>query len=586
MTASPRMSGIYGLFRLDGGPLDASDMQILGLPPGSEPISAVTAGFDQYEPQLVHSHADETGIIVLAGFVSEVEALAARLGLGKDIPIALLALAALARFGAETPAELLGEWSLLHWNSMGQLTVMMSTARRDRLHYAISGQHVAIAPDIMPLGQLPWVGEDIDAAGFLYPLGIAPVREGAGDATMYSAVRQIGPGEMVQFDKHGIRKARCETALPAMPAYTGSFADAVAEAESMLRHIVRERLAHTAKPATMLSGGLDSSLIAWVAASELEAGQHMDFLTSVAPPGSGIPDETAFADMVAQRLGQPRHDIFPGEQANSYCPADDMLGGASGPLTPTRHCLTRAFQAALHAQGATLMLDGTYGEMTATARLARPTIRNRLRRLANAVIYGRQRMSYQATAIESFHVRLAPHLLANLPEPIAALIGKEVSPNLDRNAALLGYMYGAQKAHQIPDQFYAGAVRVHYPYRDVRLLRLFAGFPLKMLREQGGDRDVARHMLKDRLPDAIRLRRSGMPASPDHLVRMQRQALTVRERIPVFRKAEADDWFDLDWLDQALQRVAAQGVRNIHDANVVQITAVMAEFVTWWRLRR
>ncbi len=586
MMTTQRMNGIYGLFRLDGGPLDAPDMQLLGLPVGPEPAPAAALGYDHYEPHAIHHHADANGITVVAGIVSEAEELTARLGLGKDTPIALLARTALARFGVETPAELLGEWSLLHWEAQGRLTVMMSTARRDRLYYAMAGARIAIAPDIFPLGRLPWIGETIDAAGFLHALGIAPIREAAGDATMYAAVHQIGPGEMVQFDAHGVRSARCDTALPSMPAFTGSFDEAVAEAEAMLRHIVRGRLAQTAKPVAMLSGGLDSSLIAWIAATELDVGQQLNFLTSVAPPGSGLADETAFADMVAEHLGQPRHDIFPADDANSYCPPDWMLGGASGPLTPTRHCLTQAFDAALQAHGATLMVDGTYGEMTATARLAPPTLRNRLRRLADAVTHSRQRLSFQATAVESFHVRLAPHLLANLPEPIAALIGKAVEPNIDSNAKLLGYMYGAHKAHQIPDQFFAGAVRVYYPYRDVRLLRLFAGFPIKMLREQGGDRDVARHMLKGRLPDAIRLRRSGMPASPDHLVRMQRQALAVRERIPMFRKAEANEWFDLDWLDQALQRVAAQGVRNIHDANVVQITAVMSEFLTWWRLRR
>ena len=40
------------------------------------------------------------------------------------------------------------------------------------------------------------------------------------------------------------------------------------------------------KAMSLLSGGLDSSLLAWVEAQERKNGQYLSFLTSVAPPGS------------------------------------------------------------------------------------------------------------------------------------------------------------------------------------------------------------------------------------------------------------------------------------------------------------
>ena len=146
-------------------------------------------------------------------------------------------------------------------------------------------------------------------------------------------------------------------------------------------------------------------------------------------------------------------------------------------------------------------------------------------------------------------------------------------------------MSGVEKALALPNEFYPGAVRMTHPFRDLRLLRLFASFPLQMLVKNGADRGIGRSIMAQRLPDAIRLRRSGMPASPDHFMRLQRQAGAARKRIPHFRAAEVDDWLDLDWLDQTLQSVSARGPVNVGEANEVQLTAIAAEFLLWWRLQ-
>jgi asparagine synthase (glutamine-hydrolysing) len=124
-----------------------------------------------------------------------------------------------------------------------------------------------------------------------------------------------------------------------------------------------------------------------------------------------------------------------------------------------------------------------------------------------------------------------------------------------------------------------------FPYRDLRLVRLFAGMPADLLPPQARDRGLVRAMLADRLPDTIRLRTSGMAAEPDHDQRLQRQAPAARARIAAFRKAELDEWLDLDWLDRSLARVAEHGAEDAVDANEVQVTAMVAEFLTWWRAR-
>jgi asparagine synthase (glutamine-hydrolysing) len=591
MNYAARASGIYGLFRLDAGPIDRRDASVFGWASRGLPKSAIVEGFDSQSPGSVIRNDHGKSTFLLVGEIAEPENLAATLGVSAQTPLALIAQAALERYGTELPAIMLGEWSLLHWHAEGQLTVMMSAARRDRIFFAVSDSKVAIAPDLFCLGDLPWVGEKIDEAGLLFGLGRAPVRDATGDRTFYAGVRQIAPGECVVIDCGGIRRTQCETMLPPQPRFTGTFADAVNEAETLFVRIIGERLGRTKLTVPLLSGGLDSSLIAWAAARTLPEAQAPRFITSVAPPDSGVPDEAAFAHMVADTVGCPLDDVFPAAAANSYCPPEHVLRGGYGTLLSTRHCLTEAFQIAAKAMGATLLVNGTYGEMTMTAAHSVPSLEARLRRVAKGLLrHGLRGRGEGApttvSEVDGFHVRLSPHRLAILPDEIRAALAIPERSDESQDPTLMGYQPGGAKALVHPNEFYPGALRMDFPFRDVRLYRLFAGFPLKMLRENGPDRGIARQMLAGRVPDAIRLRTTGMPAFPDHLRRMQRQALSARNRIAAFRKAEVQEWLDLDWLDQALGRIAARGVSGYPEANEVQLTAITAEFLTWFRTRR
>lgn len=583
---TPRSSGIYGLFNLDGAPVDARDVQLLGMPATIEPQSWQTAGHDAHLPDAVYSHISVSGLIVLVGEVDEHEALAESLGLQSGTPNAALAETALARFGSELPAKLIGEWSLLHRAPNGCLTLMLSAGKRDRLHYAVRGNRVAIAPNLFALARLGWVGNAIDEAGILFPMGRAGVRSGHGDSTMLNSVYQLQAGASVVIEPDGtVRKYQAQTLIEP-PRWHGNYADAVAETETLMRHIMRTKLARNAKVAPMLSGGLDSSLLSWLAATECGSETDLLALTSVAPPDSGIADESPFADLVAKTLDLKSRHVFPAHDVNIYRPTDAILSGGSGPILPNRHCLTDAFQIAARDMGATLIIDGTFGEMSATARLPSQNPLQKMRSILAPLLRSTPMFRLPKDETSPFHIRLAPQLLTNLPEAIrAAAAAPPVDYTLSNHNGLLGYMPGIEKALAQSNEFYPGAVRMTHPYRDIRLLRLFAGFPMQMLTKNGADRGIGRAMMKGHLPDAIRLRRIGMPASPDHLHRLQRQADAARKRIPHFRKAEINDWIDLDWLDLTLQCVAARGPSGVDEANEVQLTAIMAEFLLWWRLQ-
>lgn len=573
-------SGIYGLFCLDGSPVAAPDAKALGLTLPKAPTPAIAQGIDPMAPRAIHDSDKEGGRLLLVGDVDEADMLARRLNLVPGLPLIELVRAALARFGPETPAEMLGEWSLAHWSPDRRLTLMTSAAVRDQLFFAIHGAKVAVSPDLYRLARLPWVGREIDEAGLLFRLGRAAVRERAGGSTMLKNARRLGAGQSLTADPDGVHLATA-TVLKPQARWNGTFEDAVAEAETLLRTIMRERAARHASPAVLLSGGLDSSLLAWALSEEIGAGQPMHLITSIAPAGSGLPDESGFAGIVAEALGRSCIGAAAAFDVDAYRPPLHVMRGSNGPILTNRAPLTDAYQLAAREAGATVLINGTYGEFTFTGRPRRSAL-SRLRAMAGRIVRGDGRESRQSDA--AFHVRVAPHRLAHLPDAIHLAAAAPPTPRAGgMPESLWGYLAGIGRVLDHPNAFHPGALRMDYPYRDVRLLKLFAGWPMRFFAREGLERAPVRHVLKGRLPESIRTRTRGMPAWPDQMTRLTQQAGAARARIPYFRAADVDEWLDLDWLDQSLERVAAQGPASIADANAVQLTAINAEFLTWFR---
>jgi asparagine synthase (glutamine-hydrolysing) len=583
-TDTPVSSGIYALVNLDGAPVVDADARALGLPFGPAPQSWLVAGHDAYLPDVVCSHHSDTGFTLIVGEIDEAHALCDQLGLQRDTPLAALSQAALHRFGGDLPAELTGEWSLFHLATNGRITLMQSAAQRDRLFYAISGRKLAIAPNLFALTKLSWVSKKIDTAGLLFPLGRAKVRAGRNDTTMLESASQIGAACSVTIDPDGRIIKNRATVLTEQPRWHGSYADAVAEAEDTLRDIMRKKLSRRDVVTPLLSGGLDSSILSWLCTEAKANDTRLLALTSASPPDSEIADEQEFANLVARTLGMEIAPVFPSFEVNIYRPPDAILVGGSGPILSNRHCLTNALQLAAQAAGARLIIDGTYGELSVTARIPSADPLGRLRAMATRVARSAGYRGGKTIPLSPFHVRVAPHIMDNLPAPIFAAHSTPLpGSNWPPKNGLFGYLRGAEKALSLPNEFYPGAVRMYHPYRNIRLLRLFAGLPLQMLAANGADRGVGRFMLDGHLPDAIRLRRRGMPASPDHLLRLHRQAEAARLRIAEFRNAEIDEWVDLDWLDNSLASISAKVPTNFGQADEVQLTAMAAEFLLWWR---
>lgn len=574
-------SGIYALINLDGASVDPGDARLLGLPLTDGAVAAQVR--DAAQPMAVHQRVSPDEVALFAGFLDEAEDLAASLGLSRNTDHLTIALAAWARHGADMPYHALGEWSLLHWRAPNDVVLVASMPRRDRLCIARVGHRIAVAPGIWALAQLPWVGAQVDDLGFTFALMPFQVRQEAGLSTALQNVRQLPYGGSLHITALGEVSARSRSwrSFDAQP-WRGNQQDAVDAAETLLRRSMRQRVDRGARPGALLSGGLDSSLATWLLAETLGRDHPFPCLTSAAPAGSALADERDKADLVGQTLGLPVHAVLPPQDWSPYRLTLDQIIIGNGTIQSPRHYLYRRFGEEAARLGISEIYDGMYGEHTVTARYPLATIGLRLRQLLRRL--RGQRPAFTDRRTDSL-VRLAPHRLANMPPPIAEAQQdkKEPAYRFPRPGERWLFVPGDVIRLGNPSELLPGQVRTNYPFRDIRLWRLFMAFPTEYALQDGLVRAPVRMMLKGRLPESIRMQPKGLGISPDYFARLRHYALAQAERIPLMRQVDVDDWIDLDWLDANLRRLAAQGAAGAEDAAEIQMTAMNAEHLLWWR---
>jgi asparagine synthase (glutamine-hydrolysing) len=580
---SPRASGLYAIIHLDGSAVDPADAHRLGLVPPDAPSPVCAVARDPSQPGALHHRAGEREVALFAGFLDEQADLAASLGLAADADTLTVALAALQRHGADMPYFALGEWSLLVWREGEGFDLVGSMARRDRLCFARVGHRLAVAPGIWALASLPWVGDAMDESGFLFSMMPYHVRQEAGFATPLAHVRQVPPGGSIRLthDGESIGRTRSWRSFDA-PRFTGSQADGVAEAEHLLRAIMRQRAGRASGHGALLSGGLDSSLLTWLLAETLGPGVRFPLLTSAAPEGSGLANELAKARVVGDALGQTVHPVLPPADWSPYRLSTNQLMLGNGVIQSPRHYLYQRFSEDAAALGVQALYDGVYGEHTVTARYPLATAGFRLRMLLRR-LRGLDPV-FSPRRSRSF-VQLAPHRAAALPDAIIAAQRDEIEPSyrLPRPGEPWLFVPGDSMRLGAASEMLPGRVRAELPYRDVRLWRLFMAFPTDFAVRDTMLRAPVRMMLDGRLPDSIRLQPKGSGISPDYFQRLRTHALPQTKRIALLRKADVGEWIDLDWLDANLRRVDARGANGVEDALEVQLTAMNAEMLYWWR---
>lgn len=560
---------VTALCRLDGAGLAVSDLRALGFDPSESSGAIVYSAIAEGIAEKAGITGSERRVSLLAGHPS------LRGWRSDDLsPVALMQ-SLFDRHGDQLPAQVDGEWIFLDWRP-GKLAIALSRQRRDWLFVARQGNKLALSSDVLRLAALDWVGRDLDTIGTAAALGRSPLRAALSGKSILPGVERLEPGSCTLFETGGDRRSRA--AMPAISKWEGSFADAVEAARDVLATILGERLDTATAPGVLLSGGLDSSTLAALLVAANRSGSGLTAFTSVAPHGSGLPDERTESSAVARHLGINQITVTPDVGTSPFRPHEDAFRLAGGPTLSPRHYLYRELASVARDTGADVLFEGSFGELTLTSFIPLRTPAYRLRRVMQRVVRGKKQGSSSL-----FHARLAPHREHAISLQVREFVDRVPAEKVWRDPGeLWGWVSGYDKAWETPSLIDHG-IRFIAPFRDPRLLQLFAGFPASFLVQEGLNRAPARAMMQGMLPESIRLRRSVGPFSPDYMQRLRDHAEGALQRIALFRRAEADDWLDIDWLEQSLRRISSAGPASVAEAFEIQLTAMAAEFLVWWR---
>lgn len=229
-------------------------------------------------------------------------------------------------YGADLVHALEGMFAFAIWDSRdGSLLVARDRFGEKPLFYSFGGGQLAFASELTVLAAGAELGGDLDPAAvdeyFVY--GYL-----SGQRSILAGARQLPPGHLMRWSAGGEPELR-RYWHPPSPSGAGqeSTEDLVGELRRLLGASVRSRLIADVPLGVFLSGGVDSTLIAALAARE-SSGAIKTFTVGY---DVGEVSETDAARATARELGSEHHElILPQEEVARRVPA--VLSAMDQPL--------------------------------------------------------------------------------------------------------------------------------------------------------------------------------------------------------------------------------------------------------------
>lgn len=553
-------TGIYALASLDLSPVLPQDLAAMGLEDcaveaPSTCIHARVSDAEAIGAADVARHGDSWCYFV--GELEDPATVAASLGC-RQSPAAI-ALAAMQCWGAATTDRLAGEWSLLYWDGREKaLWLGASRMLRDRIYFAFDGQRVGVSGDFTRLSCVHWIGAALDPQGVAYALSRPAVHERRARRTVFQNIYDLEQGTFHRFAAGGVHRVFHHAADVEL-SWEGSFGEAIAAIEDRLMRVVRASLSRHDRVVVLLSGGLDSAIVARFLAEARQPHQEVIALTAAAPPGSERNDERLLAGAVAEALGIEQRLVWPDESASIFRRASADLASGQLFLSPT-HYLFDALIATARQLGATAIYDGVGGEMSVSGYAIRRSGRARLGALKRWMLDALPRRRTARTDIDqAFLIPPSPELLLRLPSGFGTGPHRRLPrPGFGRASATIGMPPGYHKPWRTPTSVADGGLRHVSPLRDRNLICMVAGMPRDYATWHGQNRALARALLRGHVPDHVTCQAKGMRFSVDYDDRFRREMPHLLERLPTWREAGMDEWLDLTWISDEVRALTTR----------------------------
>jgi asparagine synthase (glutamine-hydrolysing) len=373
------MSGITGIYRTDGGAVEAREVARMSAALAHRGRDGVGQWSDgpvglahrllattRASAAIEHPVVDASGAVRLVwdGRLDNRDELGADAAESDEAVV----LRAYARFGDHLPSRLLGDFAFALWDARCARLFCV----RDRLglkpfHYVWRDGVFRFASELRPL--LPALHQvDADDEMVLAFL-LREFRPGDEERTFVAGVQRLPPGHVLMVDRYGVHRVAYWAPDPTRTLGNGSDTELAERFRAVFRDAVAARLRTDWPVAALLSGGLDSSAIVGTAArifdERAEGSPPLDAFTLFSDDHLG--DEREAARVVTSATGVKGH-VLRRIDADPLDGLDAEVDAVEGPIADPSHHTTAACLDAIAGAGCRVVLSGEGGDQLLDAQ--------------------------------------------------------------------------------------------------------------------------------------------------------------------------------------------------------------------------
>ena len=227
--------------------------------------------------------------------------------------------------GAEAISELDGMFGLAIWDRRTRtLLLARDRAGEKPLFYARVGQEILFASELQCILRHPDISRDLDDVAIAEYLRLGYVPE---PRTMFRAIRRVEAGTFIRFTEQGkeiVRYWDPET----FSVVSSRFSVAVEQARTLMERAVEKQVMSDVPVGVFISGGLDSSILATLAAKFIGVDRVHTFSAQFAEESF---DESSDAAILAERI-HTRHVPVPIDEETLLDALQSVVRGVAEPL--------------------------------------------------------------------------------------------------------------------------------------------------------------------------------------------------------------------------------------------------------------
>jgi asparagine synthase (glutamine-hydrolysing) len=238
------------------------------------------------------------------------------------------------------------------------------TLARDRmgikpLYWTMHRHKLAFASEIKALHTLPWLDRTIDVrAAVSHVTNLSALN----DATMFTSVRRLQAGQLLRWDQSNVLTLRhYSEPRYATPPMIRDRRDAATRCLGVMKEAVARQCVADVTVGGFLSGGMDSSIIAALAAGSVPAERGYPVFTialdrQLSQVPDGFVEDLPFAELMAKHLGAPLTGVT--IEPQSLAEVDRMVWQLDEPIADPAALNVSAICAAAREQGVKVLLSG------------------------------------------------------------------------------------------------------------------------------------------------------------------------------------------------------------------------------------